>query len=73
MLNSVSILVFTAVCKDNDTHGILMNKEIRGLKEISSISAHCHASVAPQGAKTNIKVYRSIYMHHNSIIISLNV
>jgi hypothetical protein len=34
---------FTAICKDNDTHA-----------EISSISAHCHASVAPQAAKTNI-------------------
>ena len=53
--------------------GILMNKEICGLREISSISAHCPASVAPQGTKTNIKVHRSIYMHHNSIIMSLNV
>jgi len=30
------------------------NKEICGLREISSISAHCHASVALQAAKTNI-------------------
>ena len=47
-----------------------MNKEICGLGEIS---LRCHASVAPQAAKTNIRVYRSIYTHHNSTIMSLNV
>ena len=34
---------------------------------------HCHTSVVLRASKTNIKGYRSIHMHHNGVIMSLNV